>query len=135
MQRGPKPKSDDEKAAAGTLQPCRETGQTLVLADDPPSKPEWLTPEGNEVWLDDLGRVLQNRMVDEVDSSMFATYCNLQGAIIKCWRAGEVPPASHLVECRKMAEQFGIFGVRSRMKQAPSPDKPGNPFASRGRRK
>lgn len=70
-----------------------------------------------------------------MDTTIFATYCNLQGAIIEAWRAGEVPPAAHLMEARKMAEQFGIFGAKSRLTVAAIGDGPSkNPFKRNGKR-
>lgn len=135
MKRGPKPELPSQKLARGTLQPCRDAGKIeLVEADTLPQKPDWLTAAGEEVWLDDLGRVSVGRLVTERDSTMFANYCNLQGAINMAWGSGEVPPAAHLMEARKMAEQFGIFGAKSRMKVGGDGGKSSNPFARNGRR-
>lgn len=135
MKRGPKPQLPSEKRARGTFQPCRDAGKVEVIEPDAmPMMPDWLTPAGQEVWMDDLGRVSAHRLVGENDSTMFANYCNLQGAINEAWRSGEVPPAAHLMEARKMAEQFGIFGAKSRMTVAPAAGKSSNPFARNGRR-
>ena len=136
MQAGPKRLPPSEKRARGTYQPCRDA-HVVEIADGEgmPSTPDWLTTEGQEVWMDDMGRVSPGRLVTERDSTMFATYCNLQGAIIKAWRIGEVPPASHLMEARKMAEQFGIFGAKSRLKTADPADANRSPFARNGVRR
>jgi hypothetical protein len=35
---------------------------------------------------------MQNGLCTELDSDLFANYCNLIGAIGQAWAAGEVPP-------------------------------------------
>lgn len=83
MKRGPKPDLPSAKLARGTFQPSRNGG--LIEATEPnalPVMPEWLTEAGREVWLDDIGRVSSTRLATERDSTMFANYCNLQGAIL-----------------------------------------------------
>lgn len=135
MKRGPKALLPSEKEARGTFQPCRDAGKVEVVEPNSmPLKPDWLTAAGEEVWIDDIGRVGHGHLVTERDSTMFANYCNLQGAINLAWRAGEVPPAAHLMEARKMAEQFGIFGAKSRLKVGGSDGPSGNPFARNARR-
>lgn len=135
MKRGPKAELPSQKKARGTLQPCRDAGKVEVVEPDTlPQKPDWLTTDGEEVWLDDVGRVMAGRLATERDSTMFANYCNLQGAISAAWRAGDVPPAAHLMEARKMAEQFGIFGAKSRLKVGGDGDRSSNPFARNGTR-
>jgi hypothetical protein len=130
MQKGTKPALPSAKIARGTFKPYRDSNYVQVIEPDAlPSQPDWLTEAGSAVWLDDIGRVSSVRLANERDSTMFATYCNLQGAIVQAWRAGEVPPAAHLMEARKMAEQFGLFGAKSRLTKAAEPGKPsGNPF-------
>ncbi len=136
MKRGPKPELPSTKAVRGTLQRCRDAGRIEVVEPDAlPAKPDWLTTAGEEVWIDDIGRVSVGRLVTERDSTMFANYCNLQGAITMAWRSGEVPPAAHLMEARKMAEQFGIFGAKSRLKVDGDGGKTSNPFAKNGIRR
>lgn len=81
--------------------------------------------------MDDIARVTCGSLVTERDSTVFATYCNLMGAIVTTWRLGEVPPAAHLSEARKMAEQFGIFGRKSRLVADGGADKT-NPFTRNG---
>src|SRR5438067_2223847 len=80
-----------------------------------PRQPTWLTAGGQEVWLDDIGRIAPGRLISERDSTMFGNYYNLQGAIIAAWLSGVLPPAAHMAEARRMAEQFGLFGAKSRM--------------------
>jgi hypothetical protein len=135
MKRGRKPDLPSVKAARGTFQPCRDAGKVEVI--EPVGRmlqPDWLTAAGEEVWMDDIGRVSHGRLVTERDTTMFANYCNLQGAINMAWRAGEVPPAAHLMEARKMAEQFGIFGAKSRVKVGDDGGQSSNPFTRNGRR-
>ncbi|HEV7285197.1 MAG TPA: hypothetical protein VGN75_10095 [Kaistia sp.] len=137
MKRGPKPALPSEKRARGTLQQCRDAGKVeLIEPDALPARPEWLTAAGEEVWIDDIGRVAAGRLVTEKDSTMFANYCNLQGAIVMAWRAGDVPPTASLMEARKMAEQFGIFGAKSRVKAGGSVPAgvSSNPFTRNGGR-
>ena len=146
MKRGTKPLPPAMKQERGTLQPCRDAHrfeadtltatESIATPNGLPQRPEWLTEAGYQVWLDDVGRASSHRLATESDSSMFANYCNLQGAIVRCWESGNVPPASHLMEARRMAEQFGIFGRKSRVLEgapASGGDK-GNPFANNGRR-
>jgi len=135
MKRGRKPELPSTKEVRGTFQPCRDAVKVEVIEPDAlPTRPDWLTASGDEVWLDDLGRVAAGRLASERDSTMFANFCNLQGAIVQAWRAGQVPPAAYLAEARKMAEQFGLFGARSRMLAAGSDSGASNPFARNGRR-
>lgn len=136
MKRGNKGDLPSEKAARGTLRPYRDGGKVEVIEPDAlPQQPDWLTEAGRAVWLDEIGRVSAVRMAGERDSTMFAQYCNLQGAIVTAWQSGEVPPAAHLMEARKMAEQFGLFGAKSRVTAGGNGgDKAGNPFARNGRR-
>lgn len=132
MKRGPKPQPPSEKRAKGTFQPCR--GGDLIEISTPsdlPEKPDWLTTAGEEVWMDDISRVTVSSLVTARDSTIFGNYCNLQGAINEAWRVGDVPPAAHISEARKMAEQFGIFGRKSRLVSDPGADKT-NPFARNG---
>nr|WP_313427032.1 hypothetical protein [Brevundimonas diminuta] len=132
MKPGPKPKPPAVKKAQGSFQPSR--GGDLVeisTLSDLPERPDWLTTAGEEVWIDDITRVTAGSLVTARDSTVFATYCNLMGAIIETWRSGEVPPAAHLSEARKMAEQFGIFGRKSRL-IADAGAAPTNPFARNG---
>lgn len=132
MKPGPKPKPPAVKKAQGSFQPSR--GGDLVEISTPsglPQRPDWLTTAGEEVWIDDIARVTEGSLVSERDSTMFATYCNLVGAIAETWKSGEVPPAAHLSEARKMAEQFGINGRKSRLIADAGSEKT-NPFTRNG---
>ena len=117
MKRGPKPQLPEIKRQRGTYRPCRDNGPKIELAapGDLPQKPNWLTAAGEQVWIDDIGRVASVGLVTELDTTCFGTYCNLQGAAILVWRAGGVPPITALAEIRKLAEIFGIAGARSRI--------------------
>jgi hypothetical protein len=129
MKRGPKALLPSQKASRGTLQPCRDKGKIEMIEPDAlPVRPDWLTAAGEEVWLDEIGRVVHGQLVAERDSAMFGTFCNLMGAINLAWRTGEVPPAAHLSEARKMAEQFGIFGAKSRLQLESGNGQNANPF-------
>lgn len=132
MKRGPKPAPPETKKAQGSFQACRSGHLTEIPANNSvPQQPDWLTEAGREVWLDDIARVTQGSLVTERDSSVFGHYCNLAGALIEAWRAKEVPPTSAIAEMRKMAEQFGIFGRKSRL-VADGGAAPSNPFARNG---
>jgi hypothetical protein len=123
------------KVDRGTFRPDRDGGVVEVIEPTAmPMQPDWLTPEGEEVWMDDVGRVEAHRLVSEKDSTSFGNYCNLQGGVVRAWRAGEIPPVSALTEVRKMAEQFGIFGAKSRLKIAAGGEASKNPFGRNGRR-
>ena len=106
----------------------------LIEPGSLPQRPDWLTEEGGEVWLDDVGRVSALGLVTEKDAMAFAQYCNLMGACLKAWRGGNVPPIMAISEARKMAEMFGICGARSRIKVAQSGGENTNPFARNGKR-
>jgi hypothetical protein len=135
MKRGRRPDLPSTKQARGTFQPCRDGGKTEIVAPmSLPMQPPWLTEAGQEVWLDDIGRVAPGRLISERDSTMFANYCNLQGAIVIAWRLGAVPPAAHMAEARRLAEQFGLFGAKSRMMISEGGVSADNPFAHHGRR-
>ena len=135
MNRGRKPEPPSTKLARGTYQPCRDGFRVeLVEPNAMPIQPDWLTEAGGEVWRDDIGRVSGRSLVTEADSTMFASYCNLQGACTLAWRTGAVPPAAHLMEVRKLAELFGIAGGKSRVKTGGDGPKSSNPFAAHGKR-
>jgi hypothetical protein len=136
MKRGPKPQLPSEKLARGTFQPVRDGNRVEAIeADAMPMRPTWLTPEGEEVWLDDIGRVQPGKLVSERDSTAFANYCNMQGMIIRCWRGNEAPPITAVAEVRKQQEMFGIAGAKSRVTvKSGSGGGSGNAFARNGSR-
>lgn len=130
MRTGPKGVPRDEKAARGTLQPSRDANVVQVIEPSAlPQQPDWLTEDGRQAWLDNIGRVSSVRGAAEVDTDLFANFCNLQGAVSKAWRAGEVPPITALMETRKMMELLRIGGQSSRTTKVADDAKPsGNPF-------
>lgn len=112
----------------------------LTSSDALPQMPDWLTAHGQEVWQDDVARVAGHLLATEEDSTAFGNYCNLQGEIIKAWRdlancveGATVPPTAALTEVRRMAEQFGLFGRKSRLVSGGA-QKAANSFAKHGRR-
>ena len=116
MKRGRKPDLPSVRALRGSSRSHRDADKVEIIGPDmPPVEPESLTEAGRAVWLGNIDRVAQARLVTELDSELFASYCNLQAAINRVWAAGDVPPTAHLSEARKMAEQFGIFGAKSRV--------------------
>lgn len=130
MKRGTKPKTPTQKALEGTARPCRDAGKVEVIEPNSlPSQPDWLTPEGALIWLDDVGRVADGFLVGERDSTQFANYCNLQGAIVAAWRAGDCPPIAALTEVRRRAEMFGLGGAKSRVLEGQQPKTKANPFS------
>jgi hypothetical protein len=132
-----KPLPAELKRQRGTLRPAREKGVIEIAAPrDPPMMPGWLTEAGKSAWLDNVGRVMQTGLGTELDSDLFANYCNLIGAIGQAWAAGEVPPGWAIGEARRLGELFGLAGARSRILRRPgeagAPD-PSNPFLNRSR--
>jgi hypothetical protein len=123
-----------EKRKRGTFRPCRDAAVVeLIEPDALPIEPDWLTAEGRCAWMENIGRVAASRLVGEIDSSLFAVLCNLQGNLAACWATGEVPPASHLGEFRRLCELFGLAGARSRLLVEVS-RAASNPFARNGKR-
>ena len=136
MKRGRKPEPPSAKAARGTLQPVRDGLKTEILVPgDPPAMPDYLTPEAELVWQEEIGRVMAAGIA-EIDSSLFARYCALEALIRKAFAAGgEPPPAAYLTTQRQHAELLGIAGRNSRVgKVTDDPSKRSNPFARNGAR-
>jgi hypothetical protein len=136
MKRGPKPVTRLTKETRGTLQPCRDAFKGEVIAPgDPPMAPEYLSPEAQIVWMEEIGRVMIGG-VGERDSSLFARYCATEALARKAFLSGEPPPAAYLTELRRMAELLGIAGprVRQGVKPGGAPISNENPFARNGRR-
>jgi hypothetical protein len=109
-----------EKIARGTYQPCEDDGVVelghvvLTGPNDLPQRPDFLTAEGEEVWMDNVARVVSNGLIGERDSELFATYCNLQGKCRLAWQIGEIPPPAETRLVIKLSEYFGIAGAKSR---------------------
>lgn len=133
MRTGPKAGPPAEKRARGTFQPVRHASAVQIVEPVAlPQQPDWLTEDGRQVWLDNIGRVSSVFGAREVDSDLFANFCNLQGAVTKVWRSGEVPPITALMEVRKMMEMLRIAGPTSRVVKIDDGAKPaGNPFLKR----
>lgn len=128
MKRGPKQQLPSVKDLKGTFRQDRDGGRVEIMtADSLPVEPEFLTEGGRLVWLDNIGRVAQTKQATELDSEMFATWCNLQAMIRATMENGGVPPAAYLSESRKIAEQLGLFGAKSRVGQKTG-EKRKNPF-------
>jgi hypothetical protein len=116
MKRGHKPNLPATKRARGTYRPDRDGGVVeLVEPESLPQRPDSLTEAGQLVWLDNIGRAAANRLATERDSTIFGQFCKLVGALNLAWSAGEVPPIVAITEARRMAELFGLAGVKSRL--------------------
>lgn len=136
MKRGPKAEPPSVKLARGTLQPVRDGIKTeVIVPGDPPIMPDYLTPEAQVVWQEEIGRVMAAG-VAEIDSSFFARYCSLEALVRKAFNVGgETPPAAYLTVLRQYAELLGIAGRKSRVgKVTDDPSKNRNPFARNGAR-
>jgi hypothetical protein len=135
MQRGRKPDLPSVKRRRGTFRADRDAGRfEIVVPSDPPIMPSWLTEAGKSAWLDNVGRVMQSGLCTELDSDLFANYCNLIGAIGQAWAAGEVPPSWAIGEARRLGELLGLAGARSRLlRHGGAPADPNNPFLNRSR--
>lgn len=141
MKRGRKPDTSAQHVVKGTFQPVRHAGQIDIMASgaviEPnalPVQPDWLTEAGAAVWLDNIGRVSSTKMATELDTDLFANYCNLQGAIVECARAQPYvpPPAAYYTEVRRMQELLGISGAKSRIGKVSTPTS--NVFLRNGRK-
>lgn len=136
MKRGPKAEPPSTKLARGTFQPIRDGVKTeLIVPGDPPIMPDYLTPEAQLVWQEEIGRVMAAG-VSELDSSMLARYCSMEAVVRQAFKAGGLPPpAAVLTVLRQHAELLGIAGRKSRVgKVGDDPTKNGNPFARNGHR-
>lgn len=136
MQRGRKAEAPSVKAARGTLRPFRDANKVeIIIPGSPPMMPDYLTPEAQDVWQEEIGRVMAAG-VTEVDSSLFARYCSLEALLRKAFRAGgEPPPAAYLTTQRQQAELLGIAGRKSRVgKVSDGASAQANPFARNGPR-
>lgn len=163
MKRGPKPQTPATKLARGTYKPSRNGGASAAAARTAadatvaalarpalqgevmdagavPAMPDYLSPGAQLIWQEELGRVMIGGVVER-DSSLFATYCELEAACRKAWQGTKAsrgtpatppapPPAAYLTELRRMRELLGIAGPRARASGGTKPnDQPsGNPF-------
>lgn len=139
MKRGPKPATASTKAQRGTLRKDRDGAVAvvapvqLIAAGDPPVMPAYLQPAAQEIWMEEISRVMLAG-ITERDSTLFATYCALEAQVRAAFIAGEAPPAAYLTEQRRRAELLGIAGPRVRQGDKPGGTQSGNPFARNGRR-
>ena len=135
MRRGPKPQTPVTKAKRGTLRSDRDGDGPvqLIAAGDPPIVPSYLSPAAQEIWLEEISRVLLAG-VTERDSSLFATYCSTEALVRAAFIAGEPPPAAYLTELRRMRELLGIAGPRVRQGAKNGVTQTENPFARNGRK-
>lgn len=135
MKRGPKPQTAVTKAKRGTLRPDRDGDGPvqLIVAGDPPAMPDYLSPAAQEVWLEEISRVMLAG-VAERDSSLFGTYCSTEALVRAAFIAGEPPPAAYLTELRRMRELLGIAGPRVRQGAKNGVTQVENPFARNGKR-
>lgn len=136
MKRGPKPQTPAVKAKRGTLRPCRDgtAPVQLITSGDPPIMPAYLSAAAQEIWLEEISRVMAAG-ITERDSSLFATYCATEALARAAFKAGEPPPAAYLTELRRMRELLGIAGprVRQEMKDGATQTSE-NPFTRNGRK-
>lgn len=113
MLRGKKPLTDFKKQTRGTLRKHRVREVIEVTNEGAgPKCPDWLTAEGEIIWLENVERI---RGLNEIDTVLWAHYCNLAGAIAAAWRSGEPPPNSYAIELRRLSELFGIAGAKNRV--------------------
>lgn len=136
MKRGPKPQTGIEKSRRGTLRRDRDGDPaqvSLVAAGDPPVMPDYLTPAAQEIWLEEVPRVMLTG-VSEFDSSILARYCATEALVRAAFIAGEPPPAAYLVELRRTAELLGIAGPKVRTGKPSGGAQNENPFAKNGRK-
>lgn len=125
------------KELAGTYRRDRH-GDIAPIAEpvrDLPVQPGYMTPEGKEVWAEELQRVVACGLTG-ADSTFFARYCELEAGFRVSVMARELPTASLVTELRRAAELLGIAGHRSRLVRASTaaePNKPASPFAPRAK--
>lgn len=129
-QRGPKPKPKDAKIAAGTYQACRDAPKHLVINAPPPKMPAYLNDEAKAVWWEELDRVVLAG-TNELDSSLFASYCGLEAIARDQFSNGQQPQATIMSELRKLRELLGIGGAPSRAQRGtPKVEQTESPFAA-----
>jgi hypothetical protein len=129
MKPGPKPKLPAVKMAQGTYQACRDANRVEVIAPDSmPQRPDWLTAAGEEVWMDDIARAAQMKLVSEADTTMLLQPSGLHsiGASVRFLTDQTIP----------WRGQERLFSVASRLSAAArrmAPSRRFWPFARRGR--
>jgi hypothetical protein len=135
MKRGPKPQLPATKEKRGTLRKDRDGDGPvqLIMAGDPPMMPDYLALAAQEIWMEEISRVMIAG-ISEQDSSLFATYCSTEALARAAFISGEPPPAAYLSELRRMRELLGIAGPRVRQGAKHGGTQTDNPFARNGRK-
>ncbi len=105
----------------------------MVMIGDPPMMPDYLCPAAQEIWIEEISRVMFAG-VTEQDSSLFGTYCSTEALARAAFISGEPPPAAYLSELRRMRELLGIAGPRVRQGPKHGVTQNDNPFARNGRK-
>ena len=128
MKPGPKRMSAAEKQAKGTYQECRDKPVHLVIEHAAPIIPGYLTPAAQDVWHEEIDRVIKAG-IGELDSSFFADYCCLAAITRSQFAKGDLPNAAQLTELRRRAEVLGIAGPSSRALRGTPSTTSSNPWA------
>ena len=117
MKRGPKRAPIADKIEKGTYRADRDELVPIPQNQSPPTMPDGLSADAQEIWLDELPRVIKSGVCD-LDSSLFADYCSLYALVRHDFRNGHVPKAAYLSELRMMRQLLGIASVSSRAQLA-----------------
>ncbi len=135
MKRGPKPQTAVTKAKRGTLRADRDGDAPvqLIMAVDPPIMPDYLAPAAQEIWMEEIGRVMAGGVI-ELDSTLFARYCSTEALVRAAFLTGEAPPAAFLTYLDRAAEKLNIAGPRCRYDASKTQSKTDNPFTRNGRK-
>ena len=135
MGRTRKPKA--LKIMQGTVQPCRDGGETWEppKLDDVPDPPDWLSSTWAVGEWNRVAPMLYNAgILTDADLMVLGSYCQLHGNLVTQNLAGIVPSASHYNALLAHASHFGMT-PSSRAKAVPaSGKKDENPFKKHGKR-
>lgn len=131
--RGTARKDRDGAKAAGGVAVLGKSDVSLVAAGEAPMMPDYLSPAAQEIWQEELPRVMMTG-VAEFDSSILARYCATEALVRAAFMAGEPPPAAYLVELRRTAELLGIAGPKVRTGNPGGNAQKENPFAKNARK-
>lgn len=114
MKRGPKPKQNIATGAASK-----------------PIMPDYLSAEAQDVWFEELERVVAHG-INADHSSTFARYCSMEAVCRSIFAKGEMPRGAYTTEIRKLSELLGISGLSGRVSTGTTdPLNPAaNPFAA-----
>src|SRR4051812_16429845 len=104
--------ADHLKVISGTDQPCRMSGESAPVIPplaECPAAPTWLPNAHAKVEWDRLAPILvANKLLTEVNVSVFGQICALHGKIVQLWSAGETPTGHLLAQYRNLVNDFGI---------------------------